>query len=186
MPSEGGEVKILCAVREPIGRNISHFFQDIERFIPRNPMPSQIQDIVDIFIEKFEHDYPDQWFDQEFRSVTGVDIYQKGFDKERGFSVYKNGRISALVYKIEVAETNDFSNAFREFCCLEYPISARHNVGKNKKYGKLYDLFKRCGTFDPEFCEAQHKSRYARCFYSEKELAMARQKLIKVSLNNSP
>ena len=172
----GADVKLLCAVREPIARNVSHFFQDIERFTPRDPLPSDIETVQRIFVERFEHDYPEQWFDEEFLPVTGIDVLGLGFDREAGFQVYANGRIKALVYRIESTGTDDFLGAFEDFTGLHYQAEARHNVGGDKKYGSLYTAFKAAKGFSPEFCMAQHTTRYATTFYTEAELAKARQK----------
>ncbi len=173
---DGPEVKILCAVREPIARNVSHFFQDIERFTPRNPIPTTIGEVQKIFVDRFEHDYPDQWFDEEFLPVTGIDVLGQGFDKEAGFQTYENGRIKALVYKIEATGSEAFVEAFDAFTGLSYQSDAKHNVGGNKKYGALYSAFKAGPGFPPAFCAAQHDTRYAKTFYTEDELAKARQK----------
>lgn len=172
----GAEVKILCAVREPIARNVSHFFQDIERFTPRNPLPETIEEVQQIFVDRFEHDYPDQWFDEEFLPVTGIDVLGEGFDKDTGFQIYENGRIKALVYKIEATGDDAFVEAFNAFTGLRYQPDAKHNVGGNKKYGALYQIFKAGPGFPPDFCKAQHEKRYATTFYTEDELTRARQK----------
>lgn len=179
LPADGAEVKILCAVREPIARNVSHFFQDIERFTPRNPLPATIEEVQQIFVDRFEHDYPEQWFDEEFLPVTGIDVLGQGFDKGAGFQTYENGRIKALVYKIEATGSDAFVEAFNNFTGLSYQADAKHNVGGNKKYGALYSAFKAGPGFPSEFCVAQHDTRYAKTFYTEDELAKARQKFCK-------
>lgn len=176
-PAQGPDVKILCAVREPISRNISHFFQDIERFTPRSPLPGSIDELISIFVEKFEHDYPEAWFEEEFLPVTGIDVLNSGFDKDAGFQLYQKGRISALVYKIEKTGSAAFKQSFQDFTGFQYQPDAKHNVGGQKHYGDLYGRFKGALSLPQEFCTAQHQSRYAQTFYCEAELEQARHKL---------
>lgn len=177
----GAEIKILCAVREPISRNISHFFQDIERFTPRKPLPSSVDDLRGIFIEKFEHKYPEDWFDKEFKVVTGIDVLNEGFDRKAGFQIYRNGRIKALVYKIESTNSEGFLEEFQSFTGLSYESSAKHNVGGSKKYGDLYSAFKSGMRLPSKFCEEQYASRYATTFYTPEELLVFQNKFSDIS-----
>jgi hypothetical protein len=79
-----GRVRILCPIREPLTRNVSHFFHDIERFYNWRSPPRGVDDLAEMFERKFEHWYPDAWFSEEFKKTTDVDVFSEPFPKSRG------------------------------------------------------------------------------------------------------
>ena len=72
--------KLVTVFREPVARNISVFFLSIDAFVDdfeRRYARGELshQQLLDIFLEKFPHDQPLEWFDREVRDVFGIDVY---------------------------------------------------------------------------------------------------------------
>ncbi len=173
----GAAIKVLCPLREPVGRNISHFFQDIERFIDRSDPPSDISQLRQTFVDRFEHDYPQEWFDKEFAKSLKFNIFQNEFPKELGFKVYElTSRISLFVFKIELASGSKFKNAFKDYLGIEYPDEPEKNVGSQKKYGQLYKMFKDDLKLPNDLLDRVYTSQFATHFYSDEELSDAKER----------
>ncbi|MCV5836652.1 putative capsular polysaccharide synthesis family protein, partial [Escherichia coli] len=76
------DVRIISLVREPIGRNISMFFQSLpfwmaEKYLNddsaiRSERPQLLQEA---FEEHMNHHYPLEWFDNEIKTLTGIDVF---------------------------------------------------------------------------------------------------------------
>lgn len=87
--------KIVTLVRDPIGRSISDFFQnstvrpsgrarqyevksdwyDFEIMVNDNAL----EELIQIFLAKYEHGRLLKYFDLEFKSVLGIDLYASEF-----------------------------------------------------------------------------------------------------------
>lgn len=63
--------KIITLVRDPIERNISAFFENFRRFvgIPFKDNNFTIEEIKDIFLERFPHNQAIDWYDIEFKGI---------------------------------------------------------------------------------------------------------------------
>jgi hypothetical protein len=114
---------LICLVREPLGRNVSAFFQDLHRqWLPHLPTASReictrvlkgssppteeefralVSDLATVFEGKFPHGWYDRWFEEEMRAVFGIDVFAEEFPMERGFQIYRHGTVRMLLLRIE-------------------------------------------------------------------------------------
>ncbi len=90
-----GRWKVLTLVRDPIARNVSSFFQDLQLRHPDFPYASRLAsgdterlaaDLVELFLSRHDHDEPLRWCDRELRGVLGVDVYAAPFPHDRGWA----------------------------------------------------------------------------------------------------
>jgi hypothetical protein len=118
---EKGEIKkIITLIREPLSRNISAFFEYLGRDGPSaiphgnsflytcnkwikgefSELKTKIYNMLD-------------WFDQELKAAVGVDVFAHPFDREKGYSVIKQGNIEVLVIKLE--KLNSLESVISDF-----------------------------------------------------------------------
>jgi len=117
---------LFSAVREPVARNISAFFQNLnwhwmhelpagtrgvcERMLGTNAsaaevddeeMAALIQDLLALFKTRYHGEKYRAWFDREVRSVFGIDVFAEPFPTEAGYRIYQAGRVRLGVFRLE-------------------------------------------------------------------------------------
>lgn len=158
--------KIIVAIREPISRDISAYFQYLWVRLEELKEIYKIDDIFkgfeDIFytpyIKKnikrndffgvknkseqlknskgFEFD----WFDLELKKYFGFDIYEHTFDTEKGVSVYNHNGIEIMVLQTE--KLNALEETIGEFLNIKEFKLQMANDNSSKVYKYLYENFK--------------------------------------------
>jgi len=80
----GKQLKIISPIREPIGRNISAFFQcfDVLTNEPFDPSKYTTVELFDLFIEKQDHDVPLNWIDDNIKKYFNIDVNSKEFHRD--------------------------------------------------------------------------------------------------------
>ncbi|MDF1823583.1 MAG: putative capsular polysaccharide synthesis family protein [Verrucomicrobiales bacterium] len=170
------QVRIITMVREPISRNISAYFQNLKDFFHEG----QVQDVklsraIDTFLSDYAHDVPLNWFDEEFKAVTGVDVYEHSFDPATGWTRIQEGRIDLLLMRVELDDEQK-TKAVSEFVGLPSLRLENENVGSEKDYAKLYQSFKGAITLPDQYKVDMLESKYAKHFYNAEELLSAAEK----------
>lgn len=118
---------LISLVREPMGRNVSAFFQNLHRkwlyrLSPEgmgicrrvlSPARSATEPItaaetavlVEELIYLFKHEWSrglyDRWFDREIRGVFGIDVFAQDFNRTRGCQFYRQGSTRLLLLRLE-------------------------------------------------------------------------------------
>ena len=178
--------KIVTLTREPVGRNISAFFENLY-LVPTGtegeftissdvyglePMVVSADDtdvLAELFYERARHDSPLKFFDREIRDTFGIDVFKAGFPVEKGYEIYRSGRVELLVLRLE-----DLSRcagpAFREFLGLENFELVNRNIASKKHYASLYSAFKKRVDIDENYVRTLLESDYMRTFYSADEI----------------
>lgn len=184
--------KIVTLTREPVGRNISAFFENLE-FTPLSsagtyeissdyyqiePTVVSVDDmttLAHLFYARARHDSALRFFNREIRDIFGIDVLCAGFPIDNGYKIYKSDRAELLVLRLEsLAECAGV--AFKEFLGIEDFKIINRNIGAKKVYAPLYDAFKRSGLIVPDYADRLYNSEYTRTFYSAREIAAVREK----------
>ncbi len=116
---------LLSLVRDPIGRNVSAFFQNLHlvwvhrlpaaareicsRLLRKKSGPVPGEDeihevaraLVALFHERYSRQFLDRWFDDEMCGVFGIDVFAEPFAPDRGYQLYQNKRVRLLLLRIE-------------------------------------------------------------------------------------
>jgi hypothetical protein len=174
--------KIVSLTREPVGRNISAFFQGLDFWFPdhfdvrgETDRDNLMGEFRQNFLEHFPHNETLNWFDKELYSMFGLDVYNEDFPVSQGYKIYHRSDFELLIIRLE-----DFNRcagkAFGEFLGLEDTWIVNSNVGKNKMYGKVYRLFKQHVRLPDDYLQAMYSSKYAEHFYGEKEIISFRER----------
>lgn len=166
--------KVITLVREPIGRNISEFFQVIDAKLPNfvtryNAGALTIDETVQTFWECFDHDDALHWFDQEIKPVLGIDVFAEPFPKVQGYQIYHGPFADLLLLKLEQID-ECAGAAFGEFLGLENFRLVKTNVAEEKAYAAAYKEFKQRIALSPAYLQRMVGSRYVQHFYSDAEI----------------
>ncbi len=109
---------IITLTRDPIARNVSTFFENLQlRPIQNNdtfviesdyygisPITVKLDDVhvlVELFFAKLRHDTPLEFFDQELKAVFGVDVYDRDFPKSSGYQIINDKIADVLLIRLE-------------------------------------------------------------------------------------
>jgi len=187
--------KLVTLTREPVGRNISAFFENLY-VVPREvggeyeissdyyhiePTIVSVNDtekLADLFFNRARHDSPLRFFDREIKDIFGIDVLGSGFPIEKGYEIYSTGPVELLVLKLEKLAENAAA-AFREFLDIDDFKLINQNIGADKVYAPLYDALKKYIVVDSAYADKLYNSDYMRTFYSTEEIEAARCKWLR-------
>jgi hypothetical protein len=172
-----GSWRVITMVRDPVARNLSAFFMsfrtrlagtELLRRIRAGGDPTLVQDLIDRFVDTFNHRGPLAWFDRELRAATGVDVFASSFSPDRGAQVYEGpiGRI--LLLRLE-----DLNRVGREEICafLDLP-DLEISVGNQSTaslYGEVFAQIRDRLRMPAPVLDAIYESKLCRHFYTETE-----------------
>jgi hypothetical protein len=177
---------IITLCREPIARNMSSFFQNLETLLSydyRSRLRAATRDVVleelrRLYCEKYLDDEvvepydanPLNWFDRELKTVFDVDVYAEPFCHERGYMTYETPRARVLLLRLK-----DFARHHGE------PVKAflgsrdvrllDANTRESKAYADVYETFSKTARLPIEYVDRMYRSKYARHFYTQEEIA---------------
>lgn len=161
-------------MRDPVARNISCFFQQINRRYEDfyNQVQNgdiQLEQLIKDFLEKEDHTLPLRWFDTELNSIFNFNIYENYFDKEKGYSIYSNEKIEIIILKLEKIDTI-IGDAFYEFFGIKNINLPKLNISKEKSYYYIYQEFKKKIIIPDELVSQIYDSKFINHFYTHEEI----------------
>lgn len=164
----GSRAKVITLVRDPIAANVSMFFQLLDRYAgsPAGQPPPDTEELVRIFLQRYLHARPLIWFDVEFRTMLGIDVYQHPFPAERGHATLSSGGLDVLVLQLELDDASKV-RAISDFLGIDTFEMTRRNVSSTKDYADEYARFKERVTIPQPLLDRMYESKFARHFYSE-------------------
>lgn len=177
--------KIVTLVREPISRNISAFFENINIFLPDfvqryHSGSLKIDEVIDVFLASYPHELPLNWLDWEIKSVFGIDVFSVDFPKLEGYILLHNDNVDLLLLRLENL-ANCLQIAFRKFLQAEDFIIKNANIANDKDYINAYKDFKDSIVLPQDYIDKMYTSKYMQHFYSEEEIDNFRAKWFKPS-----
>ncbi|MBE9102932.1 putative capsular polysaccharide synthesis family protein [Vacuolonema iberomarrocanum] len=168
---------LITLVRDPIARNISAFFEnlDLNLFFPSYLSAKRIEkDEVDFaistFLSNYPHNLPLNWFDLHIKEVFGIDIFSQPFDKARGYSIYRKDHVNLLLIRLE-SLNSCYKDAFNDFMGLQDFELQSANMASDKVYKDAYTAFKEYLFLPDSYIDQMYNSRYAKHFYTDDELS---------------
>ncbi len=187
----GNPVTIISAVRNPLDRNISSFFEQMTRVVaPKTEiLTMNVDDLINIFNERFLHidDYypflsknnPNK--DNESHDFDGIDIFSVPFDSRRGCLYFNNGAYQILILRFE--DINKWDPILKKNLLPQQLQSYQFvtcNRSDNKWYGSLYQEFKRRYWIKPskvnEFFNTDIHKQVLQHFYTKTEIHQMKSK----------
>jgi hypothetical protein len=166
----GKPLKIISPIREPIGRNVSAFFQMFDVLTGQSFKQSKYstEDLIKLFMEMQDHDLPLEWFDKNINKHFNIDVYSKEFPKE-GIATYSSGNIELLVIRIDLDDTQKelAINKFLNICNFKLNNS---NMSNSKVYYQEYKKLIKELKLPNQYLEKMKQSKYFRHFYTDDEI----------------
>lgn len=161
---------VVSLVREPVSRNISAFFQKIELYYPEYRAYEYKPDVVNAFLNNYDHFWPLVWYDLEMFPLFQLDIYEHEFEHTKGYTVYRNANVNLLILRLEDMD-RVIEQAFNEFVGLRSVKPTLSNYTTNRyRVAQMYRDFKDTARFPKEYLDWMYESRYARYFYTQEEI----------------
>lgn len=178
---KSGKLKIVTLVRDPVIRNISEFFQelDVHMAYPYKEKLASVgiegvtdeleKELLDKLNHSIDWKQPYPWFESEIKSPFELDIFKLKFNRLAGYGIYSEGNIDLLLIKLErLSECCE--QAFREFLGVEDFSLVNKNVATNKYYSDAYrNILKRL-IIPAEKLEGWYSAGQLRHFYADDEI----------------
>ncbi|MDE7430534.1 MAG: putative capsular polysaccharide synthesis family protein [Lachnospiraceae bacterium] len=146
--------KIISLVREPVARRISEMWQGIV-YTYRYDVGVNFSDVEKWYFDGEFWNTEFEWFYQEMKTVFKIDVFEHPFDKEKGYSLIKQGNIELLLIKME--KLNELEDVIGEFLDIDGFQLSNENIGKRKAYRYAFQSYKENFTFAKEKCEDIYK-----------------------------
>ncbi len=186
-PRGGGKWVVVSAVRDPVARNVSSFFQNLRLFFDfdwhqRSRGEGQaraVGELRELFQSSFLNEEwlrmgmdsdPLTWLDTELRPALGIDVFREPFPTGRGYRIYSGTRARLLLFRLEDMD-RCAGPAVEEFLGVRGFTLLPRNVASEKGYASLYRRFLDSLVLPDEYLDRMYGSRFSRHFYSEQELA---------------
>lgn len=165
-------LRIVTAVREPIGRTLSLYLHAYPylfgRQVTEEPMERLLERFPQIFDATFNHPLiPAEFFDSEIRQTLGFDVFAHPFDAERGWQIIESEGRSLLILKLERPDRTK-EQALEAWLGRRFDLQLRH-LAKDEAYGSVYQEFRARVRIPKTFAEAVYRSPFMQHFYTEAE-----------------
>jgi len=188
---DGKRWKVITLTREPIGRNVATFFENLE-VTPLEPERrysiksdyygfeivldvENMDRLTELFFDRLNHDTPLTFFDRELKGVFGIDVFASEFPTSKGYKIYRDERTDVLLIRLE--DLNECArDAFREFLGIADFALINTNVGSEKEYASLYKRFRDSIVLPQAYVDRMYNAKYTRHFYSAEEISTFRAK----------
>jgi hypothetical protein len=180
----GQRVDMITATRDPLGREISAFFQNVTNLshgygvgTKNEVLAMGVDNLIREFFSRWNDQLPDTtiWFDRHFKTATGIDVYDYPFNPAQGWSIIGTDKWRVLILRFEDINRN-YLEAVNTFVTARfglesaYPAFLPSNLSESKWYGSLMKEFIDKIRFTPEQIEQQYGSKYCMHFYSDDEI----------------
>jgi hypothetical protein len=181
--------RLVCTIREPLSLMASAFFYNLDFLVPEDGPDHagrvadayrrflrmaagelQPESPLDTFAGHF-HWMPLQWFDVEFRPMTGIDVYRWRFEPARAWEIVRERPLAACILRFEDLD-RVLAPAMRSFLTLPEVALVPHRLSNESRHYPLYQRLVREICPGETLIAAAYDSRFARHFYSAEERAL--------------
>jgi hypothetical protein len=171
----GLKAKVITLVREPIGRNCSFYFHNLDVLWATDDAHENVEmsRLAGEFRDKFDHHGCLRWFDSEFKSVLGVDIYEHEFPRDAGHLRIKTERYDILIMRSDLTDSSK-AKCIEELLGIEGLSLTPKNVGSEKPYAAAYRNFLDAVELPEAYVNDMLDSKYTRHFFGPEEIASLR------------
>lgn len=183
---DGQKCKIISLTRDPIARNLSSFFENLEfeqaskndiytiksdyyKIDPITVTNHNLDRLTNFFFERLNHNSPLVFFDSEIKTVFGIDIYSSEFPKSKGYKIYSGEKADLLIIRLEDLN-RCIHQALNEFLGINEINLVKTNIGGEKEYAAIYSKFKNYIILPESYINKMYQSKYMQHFYSQEEI----------------
>ncbi len=160
----GGKIAFITGVREPIDRAVSEFFHNIPLSIPmyralHSLGPGLIDLVGDYIVKGMRKDVAEatrpeeRFFRDEYEPLTGADILERPFDRDRGFTLVSGEGLDALVYRYDAIANGGLIAGLAMLTGRPNLQLVDKNRSDEKSYGPIYREFRARFRVPPDLAE---------------------------------
>lgn len=173
----GLKLKIISLVRDPIARNCSFYFHNLDILLNTENAHDNVElsRLVKEFRNKFDHRGCLNWFDTDFKPVLGVDVYDHPFPHDKGHARINTDRYDILVMRTDLDDESK-KKCVEEFLGIDGLSLVNKNVGSQKPYSAAYRKFLDALELPDSYLDEMLDSKFTRHFFSPDEIASLRAK----------
>ena len=168
--------KIITVVRDPVARNLSAYFQNIDTYFPYN-----IQDVSDgsVLIENFFatdlHTQPAEFFDKEIKVNFSLDVYNYEFLPDQGHEIIRTPKVEILIMQFEKDEESK-KEAICNFLDLSEITIPKLNLSGDKFYAEQYKKVLDAISLPKEYLDRMYGSKFMTHFYGPHQIQAFRER----------
>ncbi len=162
-------VHYISLIREPIGREISNVFENPHSYFEEDVSTLNSDFILKRFIERVDFTYYENWFDDEFKAYTGINIYDHPFDREKGWQILEFQDKRVLLMTLESFKTTG-AQALSRFLGIRIPELINANEGEQKTSKDQQRNLKEAIRFSEEQLDQIYGSPVVQHFYSSEDV----------------
>jgi len=176
-----GRLKIVTLVRDPVARNISEFFEELDvhmsypydRKMANLGIDGVAAELENMLLHKLTQEVdwkrPYPWFDPEIKDELSIDIFTEEFDASAGYGIFSAGNTDLLLVKLErLAECGE--KAFDEFLGIKGFRLVTRNVASKRYYSDAYRKILSRLALPEEELEAWYSAKQVRHLYDQGEI----------------
>ena len=178
------KLKVITLVREPIGRNISAFFENFQMYTGTSYKQGSfsIEYLKKIFLKSYNHDIALDWFDENIKKHFGIDVFEMESPYE-GYQITQNENVELLIMRHDLDDWQK-EKLVKEFVGIDQFTLNNYNIARDKKYASTYRAFKKQVKLPDEYLSKMGSSRYFNHFYRKSEIDLALEKWTEKQVNN--
>lgn len=146
------------------------YFRDFKKRL--NLEDIEMKDLVNVFWEReYVIEKHIDWFDREFKSVLGLDIFSTEVSRDKGYTIIRDidRKLDVLLLKMESFD-RCLENALAEFLGVEQVIIKKVNIAQSKYYFSIYNNFKNHVNFTQEYLEEIYTQKLVTHLYTKGEI----------------
>jgi hypothetical protein len=171
------DVKVITLVRDPVARNISAFFQNLQKYFPKESLDEIEQDeLIETFLKSYSHNVSIDWFDREIKENLHIDVTEEAVDKTKSFFTLKKSNIKLLILKVESTNEEKLESILSFLELNKNHVLTQGNIGSEKSYSKLYRGFKEKIVLPKEYLDKMYNSKLISHLYTSEEILTMRNK----------
>lgn len=187
----GERIIVLSGVRDPIARSLSVAIQNLQVFFPdlvgcadtkavhalssalsdlwqrRDPQADAVRSMAEAMIQA-----PLHWLEDELEAGFGFALGRQPFDRARGYTIYRAGNATLLLFRHEDAPAAIEAGLKSLFPDERFAIPAE-NVTAEKPTGPLYAALLENFRLPRAFLQDLYARPAVRAFYDDDEIAAA-------------
>ncbi len=171
--------KIITVVRDPVARNLSAYFENIDEYFLRDICNRfDVSALIKKFFSAELHGVPIEFFDKEIKEKIGINVYSFDFPWENGHQVIPADQAEILIMQFEINEETK-REAIQDFLQIPTITIPELNVSVDKYYGSLYKEILEMISIPTEYLDRMYGSEYMTHFYSPKQIQAFRKRWMK-------
>jgi hypothetical protein len=175
--------RIITLVREPISRNISAYFENLDRYWQTQDAHKKIpcDQLIEGFLKQSQDVRGLQWFENEFEKMLGIDVFKHPFPAAQRFVQFNAAQYEILIMRIDLDDEKK-AECVSNFLAFPGLRLVQENVSAKSSYADAYAEFKRALRLPRDYVDHALNSRFTQHFFSQEEIEGFRRQWLK----NSP